>query len=100
MAVERNKGSRPDMNPPNLPIITHPINGNRGAWFRGTERPELLITETLAFHDRRTEDRYSPDTNGHNDFASFSSGHYFDKDLDQSLRPRVAVCRALQSELG
>ncbi len=66
----------------------------------GAERPELLITETLAFHDRRTEDRFSPDTNGHNDFASSSSGHYFDKDLDQSLRRGVAVRRALQSELG
>ena len=30
-------------------------DGNRGeAWFGGPERPELLITEYLAFHDRRT----------------------------------------------
>ncbi len=29
------------------------------------ERPELLITETLALHDRRTEDLASNDTNGH-----------------------------------
>ncbi|MEX0612574.1 MAG: hypothetical protein WD229_10695, partial [Pirellulales bacterium] len=60
----------------------------------GAERPELLITETLAFHDRRAEDMQSIDSNGHDDFQSTRNnnaptpgGRYPDYDLDQSLRP-------------
>ncbi len=43
-----------------------PLNQTRGVVW-GAERPELLITETLAFHDRRTEDETFEDTdpNGH-----------------------------------
>ena len=37
---------------PNSPDNNHP--DRRVVW--GCERPELLITETLAFHDRRTDD--------------------------------------------
>jgi hypothetical protein len=44
----------------------------------GAERPELLITETLAFHDRRTEDLTPRLTEK-------------DGDLDQRLRPRGSL---------
>ncbi len=56
----------------------------------GAERPELLITETLAWHDKRTED----DTNSEEEptqasdpwrHTTTSEG---DDDLDQSLRPQ------------
>jgi len=52
----------------------------------GCERPELLITETIAFHDRRVEDlntdssgKYTTDTNNPDD------------DYDQRLRPRGSL---------
>ena len=50
----------------------------------GCERPELVISETLAFHDRRTEDR--DDDNG----VSTATDHAGnpDPDFDQRLVPR------------
>jgi len=70
------------------------IDQTRGiVW--GAERPELLITETLGLHDRRTEDLESADTNGHDKVNGSSTTRYPEKpslnpqgDLDQSLRPR------------
>lgn len=53
----------------------------------GTERPELLITGTLAFHDRRTEDR--DDEDGTN--AAKTTDNNPDGDFDQRLRPRGAL---------
>ena len=51
------------------------------AWCRGAERPELLITETLAFHDRRCEkDKISPPPPERPNY-----------DLDQRLKPRGSM---------
>lgn len=52
--------------------------GTRGVVW-GTERPELLITETLATHDRRTEDL---PVGNRTDHATAP-----DEDFDQRLRP-------------
>ncbi len=64
-----------------------PLDETRGlVW--GAERPELLITETIAFHDRRTEDLDS-------DFTTkdmLNEGTVQDtQDLDQRLRPRGSL---------
>ncbi|MFO0790957.1 MAG: hypothetical protein U0805_15975 [Pirellulales bacterium] len=76
-----------------LPTV---LNQTRGiVW--GAERPELLITETLAFHDRQTENLISQDANGgHGETKKRSAGstdppgtkNYIDPDLDQGLRPK------------
>ena len=61
----------------------------------GCERPELLITETLAYHDRRTEDLADPEDTttrtdtmgnviGETDFEAGTGAN----DFDQRLRPR------------
>ena len=56
----------------------------------GCERPELLITETVAFHDRRTQDLattggglYHADPDDPNE--------HDDNDFDQRLRPRGSL---------
>ncbi|MCC7476036.1 MAG: hypothetical protein IT425_11625, partial [Pirellulales bacterium] len=69
-----------------VPAPASPVDQTRGVVW-GAERPELLITETLAFHDRRTEDLESRDTNGHDKVNGSSTSRYKDIDLDQSLRP-------------
>jgi hypothetical protein len=83
----------------NPPIITHPLLQTRGlVW--GAERPELLITETLAFHDRRTEDLISNDHNGHYEMQHYDNpapGYYQDPDPDQSLRPRGTLMVEVQN---
>jgi hypothetical protein len=79
--------------PPTVPIqqvtpasiLPTPPNRTRGVVW-GAERPELLITETLAFHDRRCTDEQTIDnlsilqTPGPNQMPDF--------DLDQRLKPR------------
>jgi hypothetical protein len=58
------------------------------AFVIGAERPELLITETLALHDRRTEDLavdYTKETMEH------PTNPPKDDDLDQRLRPRGSL---------
>jgi hypothetical protein len=52
----------------------------------GCERPELLITETLAFHDRRTEDLTIDDT-VHMPMDTNDP----DKEYDQRLAPRGSL---------
>ncbi len=52
----------------------------------GCERPELLITETLAFHDRRTED-LSTEPNGHTTTDLMMP----DADYDQRIPPRGSL---------
>jgi hypothetical protein len=71
------------------------VNQTRGVVW-GAERPELLITETLAFHDRRTEDLISNDSNGHGEMKHYKTdqnpgGYYADPDPDQGLRPRGSL---------
>ena len=52
----------------------------------GCERPELLISETFAFHDRRTED-LDTDSSG----KTTTDNNNPDDDFDQRLRPRSGV---------
>lgn len=77
----------------NNPIVTYPLNQTRGlVW--GAERPDLLMTETLAFHDRRTEDLASNSPTGHAEMKHYDDPgeqHYKDPDPDQSLRPRGSL---------
>lgn len=53
----------------------------------GCERPNLLMTETLAFHDRRTEDRDDEDAGGGNAETKANG----DGDSDQRLKPEGSV---------
>ena len=55
----------------------------------GCERPELLISETISLHDRRTED-LSTDPTGE-DTTSNADPMMRDNDYDQRLRPRGDV---------
>ena len=80
-----------------------PLDQTRGlVW--GAERPELLITETLAFHDRRTEDLKSPPgttTGGDDTLAGTDKTLMLDKEgtgnpsgrinLDQRMRPKGSL---------
>ena len=77
-------------------------DGSHFVW--GCERPDLLITETLALHDRRTQDtqkeasviigpndnagRTKPDTTS--DTATLGST-YIDHDYDQYYRPQGSL---------
>ncbi len=71
-------------NPPTS-TTTDDASGERGlVW--GSERPELLITETLAWHDRRTEDTNKDSTNQYIGPPA-GSGNGTDKDFDQRLMP-------------
>jgi hypothetical protein len=66
-------------------VLPLPLAQTRGiVW--GTERPELLITETVALHDRRTEDLASDFTKKQTDTPMVK-----DDDLDQRLRPRGSL---------
>ena len=62
--------------------------------YGGCERPELLITETLAWHDRRTDDLTGVGTASEED-----TSHPFDpdNDFDQRRRPRGAFFVELTS---
>ena len=77
----------------NNPVVTYGLNQTRGlVW--GAERPDLLMTETLAFHERRTEDLASNTPNGHAEMKHYDDPgeqHYKDPDPDQSLRPRGSL---------
>ena len=60
----------------------------------GCERPELLITETLAWHDRRTDDLSSVGTADEEDTSDPMDP---DNDFDQLRRPRGAFFVELTS---
>lgn len=71
-----------------LPVA---LNQTRGVVW-GTERPELLITETLAYHDRRTEDLDSDFTGKDMVNEGIIPGTPPEvADLDQRLRPRGSL---------
>ncbi len=77
----------------NPPLITHPLLQTRGVVW-GAERPELLMTETFAFHDRRVEDLQGLE--GMNGFikdydSKTDTQHTKDPDGDQRLRPRGSL---------
>jgi hypothetical protein len=57
---------------------------NHRVW--GVERPELLISETLAFHDRRTEDLAEPDKTTHEEEEDER-----DEDFDQRIKPEGSL---------
>ena len=63
---------------------------NAEVW--GCERPELLITETLAFHDRRSEDRDDEAVEDQNETPATTvppdENTVPDEDFDQRLLPR------------
>ncbi|MBN2216265.1 MAG: hypothetical protein JW719_02700, partial [Pirellulales bacterium] len=60
------------------------VNANCGVVW-GCERPELLISETLAFHDRRTEDT-AEEPNGRR-----TTDNPPDDDFDQKRRPQGSL---------
>lgn len=61
----------------------------------GTENPELVITETLAWHDRRTDDDVAenpyPETGERELMIGAPAGQEPDDDFDQVYRPRGAL---------
>lgn len=62
----------------------------------GAERPELLITETLAWHDRRTEDTTLDKSQSKAvDKAAGTHTEMEDDDLDQRLRPKGTLLMEL-----
>lgn len=68
----------------------------------GCERPEVIITETLAWHNRRTDDL--KENNSHNKVAETGLEQYdpttADNDFDQSRRPFGAFFVELYSPWG
>ncbi len=54
----------------------------------GAERPELLITETMAWHDFRTEDTDEEDPGGGNQGTTVNDPNDPDDDFDQKRRPQ------------
>ncbi len=74
-------------------LTVAPPAGTAVVW--GMERPELLITETLAYHDRRTEDtgdeatvdNFYGDTETMPGTTTEAMMDRQDKDFDQRLRP-------------
>jgi hypothetical protein len=56
----------------------------------GAERPELLITETIAWHDRNTTDEADEDPNDGEQPATIDDPTTPDQDFDQLYRPRGA----------
>lgn len=54
----------------------------------GCERPELLITESLAVHDRRTQDLDNEQPDNNEQPATVTDPTNPDDDFDQRLRPR------------
>ena len=90
------------------PIVTQVPNllqQTRGVVW-GAERPELLITETLAFHDRRTEDLESASSTGHVELNEAVVGPPRQdrkddpdgvRDLDQRLRPKGSLFVEVQN---
>ena len=76
----------PTFPPPSpLPISPDDASFHRGlVW--GTERPELLITETLSFHDRRTEDLGDDGGRVNNTPPDDTNG-----DFDQRLQPQGSL---------
>jgi hypothetical protein len=58
----------------------------------GAERPELVMTETISWHDRRTQDSISEDPYPPSDVAGPTdpNDRDFDPDYDQLVRPRGA----------
>ncbi|MFN0022093.1 MAG: hypothetical protein ACKVP0_27915 [Pirellulaceae bacterium] len=76
------------MSPENVQPPATGITGDRGlVW--GVERPELLISETLAIHDRRTEDLSNDQFNGMDNRRTSDPGMERDgtHDFDQQLKP-------------
>ena len=74
-----------DVNPFNGWSVDGNPNTNEGgerAVVFGCERPELLLTETIAWHDRRTEDRDDDPTN-----RSTTDNNNPDDDFDQRFLP-------------
>jgi hypothetical protein len=57
----------------------------------GCERPELLISETLAFHDRRTEDLAFSDSSGKKNNTTDPGQQNPDPDFDQKKRPQGSL---------
>ncbi|MBN2581158.1 MAG: hypothetical protein JXB10_19410 [Pirellulales bacterium] len=57
----------------------------------GCERPELLIGETLALHDRRTEDLDSDDGDKATTTTENSTTHKKDDDFDQRKKPEGSL---------
>jgi hypothetical protein len=76
--------------PPNLSTGWMP-DGNHTVW--GCERPELLISETLAFHDRKTEDLDTP-------AYKTTDTQQPDKDFDQKSRPQGSLFIKLYNPQG
>lgn len=63
----------------------------KGGFVYGCERPELLLTETLAFHDRRTEDLNSEIPNPGEQPAKTDDPTNPDADYDQHYRPEGSL---------
>lgn len=70
----------------------------------GTERPELLITETMAFHNRRAEDLHDNGTNNEYTNANPGNGNTKpavpDPTFDQHFRPTDALFVELYNPWG
>lgn len=91
-STDENKGEVIDWNQAPQKVkstvaVPPPLNQTRGVIW-GAERPELLITETLAFHDRRTEDLGSDFTKKQ---MRATNSPPDDDDLDQRLRPKGSL---------
>jgi len=76
---------------PGFDPATAAWNGSQRVW--GCERPELLLAEAMAWHDRRTEDLATPN----NKVVDLNNA---DDDFDQQRRPRGAFFVEIYSPWG
>ncbi|WP_428304900.1 hypothetical protein [Lacipirellula sp.] len=82
--------------PPNMPGGTSILGPEYRGLVWGVERPEVVMSETLAWHDRRTDDTALEDVyTGNGQFEGTVNASVFDpvdpkadKDFDQLVRPR------------
>jgi hypothetical protein len=68
----------------------------------GCERPELVMTETLAWHDRRTSDEGDEQLfpSGSKEGFAYGNNPEDDSDFDQKVRPRGAFFVELYNPTG
>ena len=76
--------------PDDDPVTPTDDSQNFRALVWGAERPELLMTETMAWHDRNTTDEADDDPNNGERPADTTNAVTPDPDFDQLYRPRGA----------
>ncbi|MBX3424977.1 MAG: hypothetical protein KF688_04790 [Pirellulales bacterium] len=92
--VDGDPGTLDVYGPNGIPDDPSPGSDDIGGLVWGAERPELIVTEQMAWHDRRTEDTRLEDPNQGEDAAYYDAQQAlldpkrYDLDYDQLTRPQ------------